>query len=248
MKFYFDGDSFTYGGSLDKVGAVAEEVRWSKLVCDHFGAEEINLSTGGASNDAVMRHTFGQPTTEVHDFYFFQTTIPSRGEIFDPRKHRWEYPVTGAETGNEGWIKYGLNEDVETRCMERWGPIEGPKFIQWMRFGFSRVHNEHYGRTKETITYNALKAYVASIGRARRSFFSTLVRFEKDKPCTDNKYDLYHINKINNWPKHKVVPPELLVYDKIPNDGHPSVEGHKTIAKYIIDIVSERLSDEGSVC
>jgi hypothetical protein len=33
-----------------------------------------------------------------------------------------------------------------------------------------------------------------------------------------------------------------LNFDRIPNDGHPSVEGHKTIAKYIIDIVSERLS------
>jgi hypothetical protein len=230
LKFYFDGDSFTYGGGLKKVlGIDPEDVRWSKLVCDHFGAEEINLSSCGSSNDAVIRHIFSKPTSEVYDFYFLQTTIPTRGEFFDPK--------------TQGWTRYSFGKGMKEKCISRWGPIEGAKFIQWMEFGFSRVYNDHYGKTKETIVYNAMKAYVASVGRARRSFFSTLVPFQ----CTDNKYDLYHIGK-RDWPKDKPMPPELLVYDKIPDDGHPSVEGHKTIAKYVIDIVSERLSDEGSVC
>ena len=87
-RFYFDGDSFTYGGGLKEIGVVPEDVRWSRLVCDHFGAEEINLSSGGASNDKVMRQVFGKPTTEVHDFYFLQTSIPNRYEFYDTKRKR----------------------------------------------------------------------------------------------------------------------------------------------------------------
>ena len=113
----------------------------------------------------------------------------------------------------------------EKTCIERWGSIEGPEIAQWLRFGLNRIYNDVYGATKENVTYNALKAYVASIGRSKRSFFSTFM----EPQFTVNKYDLYFPND------------HTLIFDRIPNDGHPSVEGHKTIAKYVIDIVSERL-------
>ena len=214
-RFYFDGDSFTYGGGLKEIGVVPEDVRWARLVCDHFGAEEINLSSGGASNDKVMRQVFGKPTTEVHDFYFLQTSIPNRYEFYDTKKKAWM---------NYRFLRGKSFGNLEDKCIRRWGSIEGPMFAQWIEFGLQRIYSDFYGETKENITYNALKSYVASIGRARRSFFSTLLHPSE----TNNKYDLYFSNQLN--------------FDRIPNDGHPSVEGHKTIAKYIIDIVSERLS------
>lgn len=221
LKFYFDGDSFTYGGGLDRTLHLdPTKYRWSKLVCDHFGAEEINASSSGACNETVMRQLLGKPTTKVYDFYFLQTTIPVRGEFYDHRKMRW--------------MRYGLSGlggSIESRCIERWGLIDGPKFAEWIRFRFGRMYTNYGARTQETIVYNSFKAYVASVGRLKRSFFSTLLPPQE----TDNKYDLYFGRT-------------GLVFDTIPNDGHPSVEGHKTIAKYVIDIVSERLYDESSVC
>ena len=211
MKFYFDGDSFTYGGGLKKIGIVPEDVRWSRIVCDHFGAEEINLSTGGASNDRVMRHLFDDPS-EVYDFYFLQLTISNRSEFYDTKKKKWvRYAYSPDYTHHKRWASRGLEE--------------GRKFREWIDFGMRRIYNDHYGKTKENITYNALKSYVASVGRSKKSFFSTLLLPE----LTDNKYDLHFLGK------------RQLVYECIPNDGHPSVEGHKTIAKHVIDIVKERL-------
>ena len=227
LKFYFDGDSFTNGVGLES----KEDHRWSKLVCDHFGAEEINLSHGGACNEKVMRHLFAKPTTEVYDFYFLQTTIPIRGEFYDRKKNRWI--GYSHECGTHG--------NLLDKCISRWGRVEGPKFAQWIDFGLSRIYTDELGKTRESVAYHAMKAYLASIGRSDRSFFSTLL-----KPTqTDNKYDMYFRGTHDAecyWP------PGLFHYDKIPNDGHPSIEGHKTIAKYVIDIVRERLGNEGSVC
>jgi hypothetical protein len=223
LKFYFDGDSFTNGVGLES----KEDYRWSKLVCDHFGAEEINLSHGGACNEKVMRHLFAKPTTEVYDFYFLQTTIPIRGEFYDRKKKRWV--GYSHECGKHG--------NLLDKSISRWGRVEGPKFAQWIDFGLSRIYTDELGKTRESVAYHAMKAYVASIGRSDRSFFSTLL-----KPTqTDNKYDMYFRGTHDGeyeWP------PGLFRYDKIPNDGHPSIEGHKTIAKYVIDIVRERLGDE----
>ena len=222
MKFYFDGDSFTYGGGLRTINEVPQDVRWSRLVCDYFGAEEINLSSGGASNDLIMRHMFGKPTTEVYDFYFLQTTIQNRYEFYDIKKKKW--------MKIQGFLDPVFKLGTYRKCVQRWGSEEGPKYAQWINFRESKIYNDHYGKTKENITYNALKSYVASVGREKKSFFSTLLKTE----FTDNKYDM-HLHK------GTLSSPQPLVFDRIPNDGHPSVEGHKTIAKYVIDIVSERL-------
>ena len=66
MKFYFDGCSFTFGQG------VPADKRWSNLVCKHFGAEEFNIASSGATNDTIMRHFFtGQTINEsVPDMTF----------------------------------------------------------------------------------------------------------------------------------------------------------------------------------
>ena len=59
MKFYFDGCSFTFGQG------VPADKRWSYLVSKHFGAEEFNIASSGATNDTIMRHFFtGQTMNE----------------------------------------------------------------------------------------------------------------------------------------------------------------------------------------
>ena len=51
MKFYFDGCSHTWGAEL----AEPEVSRYSRLVSDHFGAEEYNIARRGGSDKRVLR-------------------------------------------------------------------------------------------------------------------------------------------------------------------------------------------------
>tara|TARA_B100000945_G_scaffold235179_1_gene191267 strand:+ start:277 stop:981 length:705 start_codon:yes stop_codon:yes gene_type:complete len=231
VKFYFDGNCFTYGGGLKRIGVVPEDVRWSRLVCDHFGAEEINLSSGGAPNDRIMRHLLDKPP-EVYDFYFLQLGYSHRYEFYDTELKKW-IKCSLSETGLRGRKKHDI---LSEKCVKRWGLEEGSKIAEWIYFGFERIYNDHYAKSQENIIYNALKSYVASIGREKKSFFSTKL----PPQSTDNKYDL-HLTY--TWDTSIKCPKASTIeFDRIPNDGHPSVEGHKTIAKYVIDIVSERLS------
>jgi hypothetical protein len=50
----FNGCSFVMGAELPNL----EQDRFSKLVCDHFGMEELNIAKGGGSNQRVVRTTF----------------------------------------------------------------------------------------------------------------------------------------------------------------------------------------------
>ena len=50
MKILFAGDSFTYGDELIE----PEKNRFTKLVCDHFNAAEINRSRKSAGNDEIF--------------------------------------------------------------------------------------------------------------------------------------------------------------------------------------------------
>ena len=84
MRFYFDGDSFTFGGGLDRVFNIdPTKYRWSKIVSDYFGAEEINLSQCGCSNDRVLRQFFAEGRNfDEYDFIFIQLTCAFRSEFW----------------------------------------------------------------------------------------------------------------------------------------------------------------------
>ena len=50
MKLLFVGDSYTIGRELSN----PEHSRFSKLICNHYDAEEINLAVGGCGNDQIF--------------------------------------------------------------------------------------------------------------------------------------------------------------------------------------------------
>ena len=54
MKILFSGDSFTYGDELSN----REKDRFSRLVSEHYSAEEINRAECGSSNDKIVRDVF----------------------------------------------------------------------------------------------------------------------------------------------------------------------------------------------
>lgn len=53
MRFLFSGCSYTAGAELLN----QKDSRFSKLICDHFKAEEINLARNGYGNDNIILNT-----------------------------------------------------------------------------------------------------------------------------------------------------------------------------------------------
>jgi len=81
MKIYFDGCSWTYGCELDN----PEQQRFSKLICDYFGAEETNLAVQGGSNDKIVRKLLTETDISQYDLGIIQMTHPSRTEFYTKR-------------------------------------------------------------------------------------------------------------------------------------------------------------------
>ena len=60
MKIYFDGCSHTWGAELQN----PQQSRYSKLVCDYFGAEEYNIALQGGSNMRLARNILDHDLSE----------------------------------------------------------------------------------------------------------------------------------------------------------------------------------------
>ena len=163
MKFYFDGCSYTYGGGLVENGYSLEN-RWSTLVCKHFGAEEYNFAEGGASNDCVLRHFFtGQVYEEKRskvedirfdlndfDFFFIQTTYPTRFEYFDEMRQRWSS------------LKIRMNTSRKSIHL-----------IKWLEYYYKEVYSDKYGRVKEICTVKSIESHLKLLNKPY--FLSTII-------------------------------------------------------------------------
>ena len=84
MKFYFDGCSNTWGAEL----AEPEVSRYSRIVSEHFGAEEYNVSQRGSSDKRMMRNIL-ETDLEQYDYVIVQMTCKNRTEFWDDDKKRW---------------------------------------------------------------------------------------------------------------------------------------------------------------
>ena len=84
MKIYFDGCSNTYGAEL----ANPEVSRYSRLVSDHFGAEEHNISRRGSSDKRMMRNIL-ETDLEPYDYVIVQLTCKNRTEFYDDHRRQW---------------------------------------------------------------------------------------------------------------------------------------------------------------
>ena len=147
MKFYFDGCSFTFGQG------VPADKRWSYLVSKHFGAEEFNIASSGATNDTIMRHFFtGQTMNESvpdmtfdlkdFDFFFIQFTFHVRREYYDSSASRWRryrYNDNGA-----GWAK---------------------RHIQFFQHYSTEIHTKYQEKVFEEINHTAITSHLKCLSK-----------------------------------------------------------------------------------
>jgi len=137
MKFYFSGCSFSWGTGLDD-----KKDRWTKLVSDHFGAEEHNIACGGGSNDRMIRRLMLDDDSEDYNIYFMQLTLPSRTEFFDDTFKKWRtiHPLK----------TFGKSK-------KEWKNIYYPSIESY----YKKLYNKTYGDTNEQVVYKSINAYLS---------------------------------------------------------------------------------------
>ena len=213
MKFYFDGCSFTAGGGLKKNGYDPSEYRWSKLVCDHFGAEEYNWANSGVSNDQILRHLFtGQVYEEDRskvedirfdlndfDFFFIQITFPSRFEYFKEMKQRWQ----------------PIKSNSLSRMLQN-----NDRLREWVDYYYKEIYSDRQCDVKEIVTVKSIESQLKLLNKPY--LITTVIR----KPVMT--YDI-EINK-------RDIHGKFLKYDRLPCQ-HPSPSGHRQLADDIIEKV-----------
>ena len=132
MKIYFDGCSNTWGAEL----AEPEVSRYSRIVSDHFGAEEHNISMRGGSDKRLLRNLLETDLSEF-DYIILQMTCKNRTEFWDDDKKRWMQ----------------INMDTVTR---KGVSVKLNKSFSWIDY-FKHVYTDKLGHINQLTLYHAMR-------------------------------------------------------------------------------------------
>ena len=103
MKIYFDGDSWTRGNEIDEEQRLSK--RFSALVSKELGAEEYNISRGGASNNRIVRQMLFDNDISEYDVAIIQMVYPERSEFYSDKVKDWK-TITIADTPLVKWYRW----------------------------------------------------------------------------------------------------------------------------------------------
>jgi hypothetical protein len=212
MKIYFNGCSWTYGCELDN----PQQERFSKLICDHFGAEETNLAVQGGSNDKIVRELLTQTDITQYDLGVIQMTHPSRTEFYSKRC----------------WISMNIGQNYRS-----WNLKETEKnflsCFSWWNWG---------EKTEMDIMKNAWKEYYMHIVTDEFLYNKELIHNLTIRNHFKSKnipLVLLTINHKTNIPEHFDI---SLVNNKpysLAPGGHPNKEGHHMIFQEIVNYIKD---------
>ena len=223
MKIAFAGCSFTWGDELEN----PEEQRFSRLVCNKLGAEEINVSRCGWSNDLIL-HKFLKYCTSTEgafqgcgkpDVAVIQWTTISRWQIWDDSQNDWESIIIQMA---------GKKLPPKTKNVRN-----NPK--RWNAFMYYRhVYSDQHG-----IENYWKNIYLAEQYCKDNDIKLIMMNNPTDKPTIDyvSPYQSLCKNKIHYIKagilpySNKMKPDELKEYYM--EKTHPSPKGHQMIADYV---------------
>ena len=102
----FSGCSLTNGG-LVALSNIFEQ-RYSRLVSNHYGITENNISKGGASNDDIVNRSINYLENNTVDIFVIQFTYVDRCKWFDwnGNHHGWRPFMREDKTPHKTWYKY----------------------------------------------------------------------------------------------------------------------------------------------
>jgi len=211
MKIYFDGCSWTYGTELkDK-----HQLRYSKLICNHYKAEEYNFSISGGSNDRIIRNLLVENNIEDYDLGIIQLSFPQRTEYYNDFEKQWKTICTFVGySGN--WLKKDFIKNHLLNDKMFLPDKEGAYHKDFWIYYYSHITNDVFFKTKEKIAYETVKSYFA-LKNIPLIIMSVVNQI-------DLEYDLNLGKKFYSRAKQ----------------GHPDEDGHKMIAEDIINIITSR--------
>ena len=139
MKIYFDGCSWTYGTELED----KEQQRFSKLICNHFGAEELNLSCPGGSNQRIIRNLLTEIDISQYDLAIIQLTYSSRTEFHDGTTWR---------TINVNPRRVNIKNDLLPNITHQ----------DFWEYYYTHICNDNFFKTQEKIATQTITHYCKS--------------------------------------------------------------------------------------
>ena len=145
MKIYFDGDSWTRGNEIDEEQRLSK--RFSALISKELGAEEYNISRGGASNNRIVRQMLFDNDISEYDLAIIQMVYPERSEFYSDKVKDWK-TITIADTPLVKWYRW------EKR--KKWLDKNGIDYEFWTQY-YKNIYSETYGCTNEKMCATTIR-------------------------------------------------------------------------------------------
>ena len=203
MKIYFDGCSHTWGAEL----LDPNKSRYSKIVCDHFNAEEYNIAKRGGGCKRVVRNLINH---DLSQYDMFVIEMPS--------KIRFEY-----FSGNGDWV--GASPHALLNKRKNKHPVHDT-LIDYAKYIFT----EKQADSEQLIHYTIIRGLLENkphiiIGLDLHYLNGINISVPVDK--------LYAVKEKPKKLMGKVLRTKDNFIPKA-HRGHPNEEGHEIIAEDVI--------------
>ena len=219
MRIYFDGCSWTKGAELENL----EEERFSRLVCQDFDAEEKNISNSGGSNDRIVRNLLVNKNIEEYDLAVIQMTFPARTEYYSGITYKKGVRKSGWKCVNPKYNFSVILNEMKQVGLDSFDALFKSAFTQlkdhkrfWVDY-YRTVTTPEFFEMKEKIQKQTIENHCKVKGVPL--VICTI------NPWTNETFDL-QMNR-NSLPTHHF--------------GHPTKEGHRTLADKIIRTAKTKL-------
>ena len=210
MKIYFDGCSNTVGSELKD----PLNTRFSKLVCDHFNAEEYNIGQVSGSDRRMARNLLEHDLTQ-YDMFVIQLTQKARSEYWCERDKKWK---------------------VLRHLLKEWDRTDYDK-VQvanvWKKF-LKNVYTDELGTSNQLIYYTLMKILLKDkphVIIGVEFFNNSLFIGNSISAPVDIRYEYGDPKRLNG----KIIRSKTKKCIPRYQGGHPTVEGHRYIADDIIE-------------
>jgi hypothetical protein len=198
--------------------------RWSKLLSDKLGLEEINEARHGGSNDRIIRMTIewcNNNQDKINDTLFIiGWTSFNRFEFWDNFLNRFVQVSNGEPTHNDRDDKR-LQEYVNQYWKERHNDLETKdNFLRGIILlqSFFKSNN---------LSYLFLDAIGSQLDIIRKHKYNTFI---------DKKYWWNYSKEINSFP-HLASTLNSYGIDYEDGSGHPGIEAHKELSEQLYEIL-----------
>lgn len=229
MILLANGCSWTYGGSLDQdiTRKELDQITWPKHLADMLGATSfVNLADGCGSNQRTFRTTLDYLLHKKHD-----TEIVAVIQFTEESRYEYYYPLNlnnKHENISTRWMKAKVNNLIPEKIVDEFG--------------------KHYALSQERIKYHTsdiqqIYTYIEHCEALSNLFKKYNIKFYfwDFTNYPNNLLTKYRSFMLESYPWliHDTYG-MMYEYDRVGiNDPHPSINGHKQIAKIMYDIIKK---------